>query len=96
MDANAHCHGADEQQDLCPSRRRHCRLLSPDKRLPLQLTPVTYDLDEAQEWFKVLPAALGTEGLVLKPTSSRYVGGRRTDWAKVNSVGVGPAAFFAA
>ncbi|MGY4772916.1 ATP-dependent DNA ligase [Kribbella sp. CWNU-51] len=29
---------------------------------PLQLTPVTTDLDEATEWFEVLPAAMGVEG----------------------------------
>jgi ATP-dependent DNA ligase len=49
---------------------------------------VTYDLAQAQEWFDVLPAAMGVEGLVLKPTAARYAGGRRSSWAKVNSVGV--------
>jgi ATP-dependent DNA ligase len=32
---------------------------------PLQLTPVTSDVDEAKEWFDVLPAAMGVEGLVV-------------------------------
>jgi ATP-dependent DNA ligase len=45
---------------------------------PLQLTPVTCDLAEDREWFEVLPAALGVEGLVLKPTAARYAGGRRS------------------
>jgi hypothetical protein len=44
---------------------------------------VTYDADEAQEWFEVLPAALGVEGLVLKSTAARYAGGRRSSWGKV-------------
>jgi ATP-dependent DNA ligase len=33
---------------------------------------VTYAVDEALEWFDVLPAAHGIEGLVIKPTSARY------------------------
>jgi ATP-dependent DNA ligase len=43
---------------------------------------VTYDADEAQEWFEVLPAAHGVEGLVLKSTAARYAGGRRSSWGK--------------
>ena len=46
----------------------------------VQLTPVTYDADEAREWFEVLPAAMGVEGLVLKPTAARYAGGSRSSW----------------
>ncbi|HEY3006050.1 MAG TPA: ATP-dependent DNA ligase [Kribbellaceae bacterium] len=49
---------------------------------PLQLSPVTYDGDEAREWFDVLPDALGIEGLVVKGTASRYAPGRR-EWLKV-------------
>ncbi|WP_344222347.1 ATP-dependent DNA ligase [Kribbella sancticallisti] len=49
---------------------------------PLQLSPVTSDVDEAKEWFDVLPAALGVEGLVVKGAASRYVGGRR-EWLRV-------------
>ena len=44
---------------------------------------MTYDLDEAREWFDVLPAAMGVEGLVLKPTAARYTGDRRSSWAKI-------------
>jgi ATP-dependent DNA ligase len=29
--------------------------------LPLQLSPVTADLEEARDWFDVLPAAMGVE-----------------------------------
>jgi ATP-dependent DNA ligase len=54
---------------------------------PLQLSPVTYDVDEAREWYEVLPAAMGVEGLVAKGRATRYVPGRR-EWLKVNSVGV--------
>jgi ATP-dependent DNA ligase len=50
---------------------------------PLQLTPVTSDIDEAREWFEVLPAALGVEGLVAKGGASRYTPGRRDAWIKV-------------
>jgi ATP-dependent DNA ligase len=54
----------------------------------LQLSPVTADIEEAREWFEVLPEAMGVEGLVVKGAASRYMGGRR-EWLKVNSVGVG-------
>jgi hypothetical protein len=54
---------------------------------PLQLTPVTADLGEATEWFEVLPAALGVEGLVVKGAATRYTPGRRDTWVKVNSLG---------
>jgi ATP-dependent DNA ligase len=47
------------------------------------VTPVTYDLAEAREWFEVLPAAMGVEGLVLKPTTARYAGGSRSSWEKI-------------
>ena len=50
---------------------------------PLQLTPVTADLDEATEWFEVLPAAMGVEGLVVKGAATRYTPGRRDAWVKV-------------
>jgi hypothetical protein len=33
---------------------------------------VAFDLAEAREWFEVLPAVMGVEGLVLKPTAARY------------------------
>jgi ATP-dependent DNA ligase len=75
--------GVDLRTQRWTVRRGRLEKLAAGWRLPLQLTPVTYDLDEAREWFDVLPAALGTEGLVLKPTSSRYVGGRRSAWSKI-------------
>jgi hypothetical protein len=42
---------------------------------PLQLSPVTYEVDEAREWYDVLPAAMGVEGLVAKGRATRYVPG---------------------
>jgi ATP-dependent DNA ligase len=59
---------------------------------PLQLSPVTYEVDEAREWYDVLPAAMGVEGLVAKGRATRYVPGRR-EWLKVRSVGVGGVRF---
>jgi hypothetical protein len=53
----------------------------------LQLSPVTSDVEEAEEWLEAFKAS-GVEGLVVKGASTRYQPGRR-DWAKVNSVGVG-------
>ena len=67
--------------------RRAAWSSSPPVGGPLQLTPVTADLEEAREWFNVLPAAMGVEGLVVKGAATRYVGGRR-EWLKVNSAGV--------
>jgi ATP-dependent DNA ligase len=49
---------------------------------PLQLSPVTDSLAEAQEWFDVLPDAMGIEGLVVKGAATRYTGGQR-GWVKV-------------
>ncbi|MEV0287944.1 ATP-dependent DNA ligase [Kribbella sp. NPDC050820] len=50
---------------------------------PLQLTPVTSDPAEAREWYDVLPAAMGIEGLVAKGAATRYTPGRRDAWAKI-------------
>ena len=58
---------------------------------PLQVTPVTDDIDEARDWFELLPAEMGIEGLVCKGAASRYLPGRRDAWVKVNSLGVGSA-----
>ena len=49
---------------------------------PLQLTPVTFDVDEAREWYEVLPGAMGVEGLVIKARHGRYAPVRR-EWWKV-------------
>jgi len=80
--------GVDLRTQRWATRRARLEQLAANWTPPLQLTPVTYDLNEAQEWLEVLPAALGVEGLVMKPTGARYVGGRRSSWAKIISVGV--------
>ncbi|MFC5267215.1 hypothetical protein ACFPJ1_34300 [Kribbella qitaiheensis] len=53
---------------------------------PLQVSPVTADVDEAREWLDAFKSS-GVEGLVVKGASTRYQPGRH--WVKVNSVGVG-------
>jgi ATP-dependent DNA ligase len=75
--------GVDLRTQRWATRRSRLEQLASGWSPPLQLTPVTYDLDEAREWFDVLPAAMGVEGLVLKPTTARYAGGRRSSWAKI-------------
>jgi ATP-dependent DNA ligase len=50
---------------------------------PLHLSPVTTDLAQARAWFTDYRPA-GLEGLVAKPTRSRYVPGR-TAWIKCKS-----------
>ncbi|WP_199234873.1 hypothetical protein [Kribbella sp. VKM Ac-2568] len=79
--------GVDLRTQRWTVHRRRLEQLTAVWTLPLQVSQVTADLEDAKEWFDVLPAALGVEGLVVKGTSSRYVGGRR-EWLKVNSVGV--------
>ena len=80
--------GVDLRTQRWTVRRGRLEQLAARWALPLQLSPVTANLEEAREWFDVLPEAMGIEGLVLKGASSRYVGGRR-DWLRWNSVGVG-------
>lgn len=50
---------------------------------PLQLSPVTADPAQAQQWFDDFRPA-GVEGLVVKGAATRYAPGRR-DWLKVKS-----------
>ncbi|MGY1803106.1 ATP-dependent DNA ligase [Blastococcus sp. SYSU D00922] len=50
---------------------------------PMQLSPVTADLDEARAWFTDYRPA-GVEGLVAKGAGTRYAPGRR-EWLKVKS-----------
>jgi hypothetical protein len=52
------------------------------------LTPVTADVDDAREWFEVLPSAMEVECLVVKGTASRYVPGRRDAWLKPTRLGL--------
>ncbi|MBT2519045.1 ATP-dependent DNA ligase [Streptomyces sp. ISL-90] len=48
---------------------------------PLNLSPVTRDVDEAREWLESMPA-VGVEGIIVKAAASRYEGGKR-EWLKV-------------
>jgi ATP-dependent DNA ligase len=48
---------------------------------PLEITPVTHDLDEAHQWMQDMRTS-GVEGIVVKGAASRYRPGRR-DWVKV-------------
>ncbi|RBY93674.1 ATP-dependent DNA ligase [Blastococcus sp. TF02-8] len=50
---------------------------------PMQLSPMTADLAEAEQWFADFRPA-GIEGLVVKGAATRYAPGRR-DWLKVKS-----------
>ncbi|MEN3268139.1 hypothetical protein [Pseudonocardia sp.] len=79
--------GVDLRTQRWSVRRTRLEQLATNWTLTLQLSPVTGDLEAAREWFDVLPAAMGVEGLVVKGANSRYVGGRR-EWLKVNSAGV--------
>jgi hypothetical protein len=76
------CHGAPRtHRPAIPTRTLTSQIDSVNTP-PLQLTPVTADPDEAREWFEVLPAAMGIEGLVVKGASTRYTPGRRDAWVK--------------
>jgi hypothetical protein len=68
--------GIDLRTQRWTVRRQRLEQLPQGWVPPLQLTPVTADLDEATEWFEVLPAAMGVEGLVVKGASTRYTPGR--------------------
>ncbi|MBB5840208.1 ATP-dependent DNA ligase [Kribbella italica] len=74
--------GVDLRTQRWTVRRGRLEQLADRWRPPLQISPVTDDLAEAQEWFDVLPEAMGIEGLVVKAANSRYVPGRR-EWLKV-------------
>ncbi|TCO15666.1 ATP dependent DNA ligase-like protein [Kribbella steppae] len=80
--------GVDLRTQRWTARRQRLDQLAAGWAPPLQLTPVTSDVDEAREWFEVLHAAMGVEGLVVKGAATRYTPGRRDAWVKVNSVGV--------
>jgi ATP-dependent DNA ligase len=74
--------GVDLRTQRWTVRRGRLEQLADRWTPPLQISPVTDDLAEAQEWFEVLPEAMGIEGLVVKAGNSRYVPGRR-EWLKV-------------
>lgn len=78
--------GVDLRTQRWTVRRQRLETLAAAWRPPLQLTPVTDDLAEAELWFETL-GTMGIEGLVAKGAATRYVGGSRI-WVKFNSVGV--------
>ncbi|WP_344297083.1 ATP-dependent DNA ligase [Agromyces neolithicus] len=45
---------------------------------PMNISPVTRDVDEAREWFETMPA-VGVEGIIVKAAASGYEGGKR-EW----------------
>lgn len=69
-------------------RRQRLDALAKDWSGSSQLCTVTFDRDEAAEWFEVLGAAMGIEGLVVKGRRTRYLPGHSSGWLKVRSVGV--------
>ncbi|MEV4260565.1 ATP-dependent DNA ligase [Kribbella sp. NPDC049584] len=75
--------GVDLRTQRWTVRRQRLEQLAGSWVPPMQLTPVTDDLDEAREWFEVLPDAMGVEGLVIKGAATRYTPGRRDAWIKV-------------
>jgi ATP-dependent DNA ligase len=78
--------GVDVRQQRWTTRRQRLESLAAAWTPPLQLSLVTDDLAEAEQWFDVL-SEIGVEGLVAKGKASRYEPGRR-GWLKVSSVGV--------
>jgi len=62
-------------------RRQRLESLAKHWAPPLQVSPVTADVDEAREWLEAFKSS-GVEGLVVKGASTRYQAGRR-DWVKV-------------
>jgi ATP-dependent DNA ligase len=75
--------GSDLRRRTLRQRRLQLEELAGRWAPPLQLSPVTADLDEARQWFSDYRAA-GVEGLVVKGAATRYAGGRR-EWLKVKS-----------
>ncbi len=51
--------GVDLRTQRCTTRRARLEKLAERWQLPLQVSPVTASRPEAQEWFDVLPEAMG-------------------------------------
>jgi ATP-dependent DNA ligase len=60
------------------ARRQRLESLAGNWIPPLQVSPVTADVDEAREWLDAFKTS-GVEGLVVKGASTRYLPGHR-DW----------------
>lgn len=74
-------HGDDMRAHPWLRRRALLEELGADLTPPLQVTPVTFDPIEAEQWARDLRSQ-GFEGLVIKNTGSRYVPGRSSSWRK--------------
>lgn len=75
--------GADLRTQRLTKRRKALEELAARWAPPMQLSPLTSDVDEARRWFADYRPA-GVEGLVAKGAGSRYAPGRR-EWLKVKS-----------
>jgi ATP-dependent DNA ligase len=75
--------GRDRRSQRLSRRRAELEALAEGWVPPMQLSPMTGDLDEARRWFEDFRPA-GVEGLVAKGAATRYAPGRR-DWLKVKS-----------
>jgi len=75
--------GTDQRRRAWSSRRHLLEEIAAAWVPPMQLSPVTRDLDEASRWCTDYRPA-GVEGLVVKGARGRYAPGRR-DWVKVKS-----------
>src|SRR5690606_1255945 len=73
--------GHDVRAEPFDARRALLVELAATWRPPLNLSPVTDDVDEAREWFETY-TAVGVEGLVVKGGAEPYRGGERS-WLKV-------------
>nr|WP_218860060.1 ATP-dependent DNA ligase [Petropleomorpha daqingensis] len=75
--------GTDLRRRTLRARRSALEELAARWAPPLQLSPLTADVEEARAWFRDFRPA-GVEGLVVKGASGRYAPGRR-EWLKVKS-----------
>lgn len=75
--------GRDVRQRPWQERRALLETMADSWSPPIQLTPVTYDVAVAREWFDDW-RTVGVEGLVVKARAGRYEAGRRA-WVKVKS-----------
>lgn len=81
--------GVDLRTQRWTVRRQRLEQLATAWVRPLHVTPVTDDLDEAREWFEVVPSAIGVEGLVVNGAGDALPTYRADgSLGQVNSVGV--------
>ncbi|WP_448812083.1 ATP-dependent DNA ligase [Agromyces bauzanensis] len=73
--------GQDVRHLRLDDRRGLLEKLAEEWTPPLNLSPVTADIDEAREWLETMPA-VGIEGIIAKGAGQEYAGGVR-DWVKV-------------